>query len=73
MKGLCHFVVSWICPVIPSVAYYKLVDTILVAQEADQQTTDRAKKQRQGIQLLRTHREVVIPEAEGVMYKAGAF
>ena len=42
-------------------------------RKADRQTTDKAKRQRQGVQLLRTRREEALREAEGVMYEAGAF
>ena len=42
-------------------------------RKADRQTTDKAKRQRQGVQLLQTRREEALREAEGVMYEAGAF
>lgn len=40
---------------------------------ADLRTTEKAKKRRQGEQLLRVRREEALKEAEGTTYEAGAF
>ena len=42
-------------------------------RKADNQATAKEKKRRQGIQLLRTHREEALCEQEGVTYEYGAF
>ena len=42
-------------------------------QKADIQATEKEKKRRQGIQLLRTRREEALREIEGVTYEAGGF
>lgn len=42
-------------------------------KKADRQATDKEKKRRQGMQLIRTRREEALREAEGVTYEAGGF
>ena len=42
-------------------------------RKADNQATAKEKKRRQGLQLLRTHREEALREQEGVTYESGAF
>ena len=42
-------------------------------RKADNQATAKEKKRRQGMQLLRTHREEALREQEGVTYEYGAF
>ncbi|CAB3985187.1 Hypothetical predicted protein [Paramuricea clavata] len=42
-------------------------------KKADRQAIDKAKKRRQGLQLMRTCCEEALREAEGVTYEAGAF
>ena len=42
-------------------------------RKSDLQVTTKEKKRRQGEQLLRTHREEALREAEGVTYEAGGF
>ena len=37
------------------------------------QISEKYKKRRQGLQMLRTRREEALREAEGVTYEAGAF
>ena len=41
--------------------------------KSDMQVTQKEKRRRQGEQLLRTHREEALREAEGVTYEPGGF
>lgn len=42
-------------------------------KKSDLQATDKEKRRRQGVKLLRTRREEALRNAEGVTYEAGAF
>ena len=42
-------------------------------RKADLQVTEKEKKHRQGLQLVRTRREEALREMEGVTYESGAF
>lgn len=42
-------------------------------QKADNQSTAKEKKRRQGLQLIRTRREEALREMEGTTYEAGDF
>lgn len=42
-------------------------------RKADLQVTEKEKKRRQGLQLVRTRREEALREMEGVTYESGAF
>ena len=42
-------------------------------ENSDRQATEKEKRKRQGIKLLRTQREEALRDAEGVTYEPGAF
>lgn len=42
-------------------------------RKADIQATDKEKRRRQGLQLVRIYREEALHEIEGVTYEAGGF
>lgn len=42
-------------------------------KKSDLQASAKEKKRRQAMQLLRTHREEALREAEGITYEAGSF
>ena len=42
-------------------------------KNSDRQATEKEKRKRQGIKLLRTQREEALRDAEGVTYEPGAF
>ena len=52
---------------------FKKLITSQRLQKADNQSTAKEKKRRQGLQLIRTRREEALREMEGTTYEAGDF